>query len=252
MKVLLGIKISLAAIYLVNPIILLAFPPAEVQQIQNQLAGKTIGERIAFWAEKFIGTPYDEDPLGAYVSRRVIVADERVDCMYLVFRSVELALSSSPQESIQVALEKRFRTRGIIRHGQVINYEERLAYGEDMIFSGKWGREITSQIGPTISIKGRRGKDSWNVLLPEQLLAGRGNLKTGDLIFFVKFPEKRQKDEGIGHMGIIKIEKGNSNTEIFLIHASGLKSKGGQVKKVPLREYLAHMPFIGVMVTRIE
>lgn len=252
MKNLLMIKIFLALIFFTPPSILFAFRPAEIQEWQNKLARKPVGERIAFWAEKFIGTPYDQDPLGTYVSQRAIVADERVDCMYLVFRSVELALSTSPDEAIQIALEKRFHTRGIIQNGHVINYEDRLAYGEDMIFSGKWGREITSQIGETISIKGGRGKDYWHVLLPKQLLAEVGKLRSGDLIFFVKFPEQRQKDEGIGHMGIIKVEEIKGKPEVFLIHASGLKNKGGEVKKVPLRKYLARMPFMGVMVTRIE
>ena len=49
-------------------------------------------ERIAFWAEQYIDVPYDTDPWGDYVRKNVIVADERVDCMYLTFRSVELAL----------------------------------------------------------------------------------------------------------------------------------------------------------------
>ncbi len=247
-----AIKFFPALIVFLHPLILLAFSPAEIQQIQNSLAGKPLGERIASWAEKFVGTPYDEDPQGIYVTRKVIVADERVDCMYLVFRSVELALSSSPEQAIEVALEKRFHSRGVMVNGQVINYEDRLAYGEDMVFSGKWGKEISSQIGQTLSIKGLRGKDFWSILPPEELLAKIKNLRSGDIIFFVKYPEQRQKDEGVGHMGIIKIDRKNADTEFFLIHASGLKNKGGVVKKVPLVEYLAHMPFMGVMVTRFE
>jgi len=253
MKMLLKVKIFLVWIVFIYPLILLAFPQqAEIQQIQNNLVGKSIGERIAFWAEKFVGTPYDEDPQGTYVTRKAIVADDRVDCMYLVFRSVELALSSSPEQAIQIALEKRFHTHGIISNGQVINYEDRLAYGEDLIFSGKWGQEVTRQIGQTVFIKGLRGKDLWAILPPDKLLAGSKNLRTGDLIFFVKYPEQRLKDEGVGHMGIVKIEGKNDQAKIFLIHASGLKNKGGAVKKVPLAEYLAHMPFRGVMVTRFE
>lgn len=252
MKMLLGIKIFLVWLVFIYPLVLLAFPQGEIQKIQNNLQGKPIGERIAFWAEKFLGTPYDEDPLGAYVTRKAIVADDRVDCMYLVFRSVELALSSSPEEAIKIALEKRFHTQGIIINGQVINYEDRMAYGEDMIFSGKWGKEVTSQIGQTVLFKGLRGKDLWTILPPDELLAGAKNLRTGDLIFFVKYPEQRRQDEGVGHMGIVKIEKKNDQAMIFLIHASGLKSKGGVVKKVPLSDYLAHTPFMGVMVTRFE
>ena len=62
-----------------------------------------------------MGTPYDIDPLGTYVARSVIVADEKVDCMYLVFRAVELALSSTPAEAIQIALQKRFHSKGVYK-----------------------------------------------------------------------------------------------------------------------------------------
>src|SRR5208283_5544863 len=83
----------------------------EALSLQNTLKGRSIGERIAFFAEQFVGTPYDIDPLGTYVTQSVIVADERVDCMYLAFRTVELALSSTPDEAVQTALEKRFHSR---------------------------------------------------------------------------------------------------------------------------------------------
>ncbi len=48
----------------------------EIQKSQTSLVGKPVGERIVFWAEKFIGIPYDTDPLGEYVSKGAIVADE--------------------------------------------------------------------------------------------------------------------------------------------------------------------------------
>jgi len=68
-----------------------ALTDEEIQKVQPLLKDRPIGEKIAFWAEKFVGTPYDPDLLGEYVSKEVIVADERVDCMYLTFRAVELA-----------------------------------------------------------------------------------------------------------------------------------------------------------------
>jgi hypothetical protein len=113
----------------------------EIQKYQSLLKGKPIGERIAFWAEKFIGVPYDTDPLGEYVSKATIVADDRVDCMYLTFRAAELALSHTHEEAIQIALEKRFHSKGILKDGWVFNYDDRFEYGEDMIESGKWGME---------------------------------------------------------------------------------------------------------------
>ena len=126
-----------------------ALSDPEIARIQKSLRGKPVGERIAFWAERFVGIPYDEDPQGLYVTRAAIVADEKMDCMYLTFRSVELALSDAPEEAVQIALEKRFHTRGRLQDGKVLNYEDRYEYGEDMVASGKWGKEITAALGPT-------------------------------------------------------------------------------------------------------
>ena len=229
-----------------------AIPDGEIRQIQGELQGKLIGVRIAFWAERFIGTPYDEDPQGAYVSKTAIVADEKVDCMYLTFRAVELALSQTPEKAIQIALEKRFHSRGILRDGKVTNYNDRFEYGEDMIESGKWGREITTGIGRPMRIKGSRGKDSWTILPSAELLRNLGRIKSGDIIFFATRPEKRKADEGIGHIGIAKVERQVKAKKVYLIHASGLKNKGGAVKKVLLKDYLGRMPFAGVRITRFD
>jgi hypothetical protein len=232
-----------------------ALTDGEIQKFQLLLRGKPIGEKIAFWAEKFIGVPYDTDPLGEYVSRATIVADERVDCMYLTFRAVELALSQTPGEALQVALEKRFHSRGVLKKGQVINYNNRFEYGEDMIESGKWGKEVTSEFGRMMRIRGSRGKDFVEILPPDELIKGMKGLKSGDLIFFATKPEKRKVGEIIGHMGIIKVERRPSDPgygETYLIHAGGTKEKGGVVKKVLLEEYLPKMPFMGVKITRFQ
>jgi hypothetical protein len=232
-----------------------AFTDEEIQKFQSLLKDKPIGERIAFWAEKFIGVPYDTDPLGEYVSRATIVADERVDCMYLTFRAVELALSHSPEGAIQIALEKRFHSKGVLKDGRVMNYDDRFEYGEDMIESGKWGKDITSEIGRITKIKGSRGRNFVEILLSNELLNGMKRLKSGDIIFFVKKPEKRKVGEIVGHIGIIKVEKSQKEEGkggVYLIHASGIKQKGGAVKKVLLKEYLSKMPFMGVKITRFQ
>lgn len=226
-----------------------AITEEEIQKFQTLLMERPVGERVAFWAEKFMGTPYDKDPLGEYVSKAAIVADERVDCMYLTFRAVELAISRTPAEAIQVALEKRFRSKGILKEGKVANYEDRFEYGEDMIFSGKWGREITGAIGNTLRISGSRGKDFVDILLPDELYRGLRKLQSGDIVFFIKKPEERKLGEIVGHIGILKVEQ---DQEAYLIHASGTKEKGGKVKKVLLKDYVSQMPFIGVKITRIE
>jgi hypothetical protein len=207
---------------------------------------------MVFWAEKFLGVPYDRDPRGAYVTRAQIVADDEVDCMYLTFRAVELALSRSAEEAIQVALDKRFHTRGFLRDGKVLNYDDRFQYGEDMIRSGKWGKDITSQVGRTAKIRGSRGTDSYEVLPPHEMARKKERLRSGDILFFFKAPEKRMVEEGVGHIGILKVEEKDSEKKIFLIHAGGTKSAGGSVKKVLLLDYLTAMPFVGVKVTRFE
>ena len=230
-----------------------AFTDEAIQKFQSLLKDKPIGERIVFWAEKFICVPYDMDPLGEYVSKATIVADERVDCMYLTFRAVELALSKTPEEAVQMALDKRFHSKGILKDGQVMNYDDRFEYGEDMIESGKWGKDITYEVGKIIKIKGSRGKDSVEILPSNELLNGMKRFKSGDIIFFVKKPEKRKVREIIGHIGIIKVEKRPNDPragKVYLIHASGIKGKGGVVKEVLLKDYLSEMPFIGVRITR--
>jgi hypothetical protein len=221
----------------------------EIQRCQTNLGERPIGERIAFWAEKFIGAPYDKDPLGEYVSKAAIVADERVDCMYLTFRAVEIAISHTPTEAVQVALDKRFHSKGILKEGKIANYEDRFEYGEDMIFSGKWGREITGNIGNTLRIRGSRGKDFVDILLPDGLYRGLGKLKSGDIVFFIKKPKERKVGEIVGHIGILSKER---DREAYLIHASGTKERGGMVKKVLLKDYISQMAFIGVKITRIH
>jgi hypothetical protein len=220
----------------------------EVAVLQKTTAGWDAGDRIAFWAEQFIDVPYDTDPLGEYVRRNLIVADERIDCMYHTFRSVELALGRDPAESVALALEKRFHRRGIVEGERVVNYEDRFRYGEDMIGSGKWGREITAELGETVMVKGKPGREGLSMIPKKNILQALDRLRNGDIVFFVKAPEKRVQDEIIGHIGIIKREQDH----VYLISAFGQKNRGGMVKKALLSAYSAEMPFIGIQVTRME
>ena len=224
----------------------------DIASYQRAVSDRSPGERITLWAERFVGTPYDQDPQGAYVTRGVIVADDTIDCMYHTFRSVELAMSHSPDEALAVALDKRFHGRGIVSEGRVLNYEARFRYGEDMIESGKWGREVTAEIGPETSIEGSRGRERIVMVARETLLfslaEGNSKLKSGDIVFFIKTPGKRVAGEIVGHIGIIKHEGGT----IYLIHANGRKGSGGMVKKVLFSDYLKGMSFEGVRVSRFD
>ena len=72
------------------------------------------------------------------------------------------------------------------------------------------------------------------------------SLRSGDIVFFVNFPDKIATGTVVGHIGIIKKEA----DQVYLIHASGKKETGGSVKKVLFRDYLSKMPFAGIRVSR--
>jgi hypothetical protein len=220
----------------------------QIAALQRQMADKPFGERIAFWAETFVGTPYDPDPLGEYVRKRVIVAEDKVDCMYLTFRAVELALSSDPAGAREVALDKRFVTTGRVEEGKVLNYEDRFQYGEDMIDSGKWGTEITSLLGKTDMMPGIRGRKEIVFLAAGNIGKDLDLLKSGDIVFFVNPADRMREGQVVGHIGILKRKGG----KVYLIHASGRKNRSGTVKEVLFQKYVNAMPFTGIRVTRFE
>jgi len=227
----------------------------EVLLAQARAARLPLGKRIAYWAGRFIGTPYDPDPLGLYVRKRRIVTDEKADCMYHAFRSVELAESTTPRGAIDKALNLRFITQGQLVDGLVVNYDQRFQYGEDMVFSSKWGRNITADLGQIKTIPGSRGKDTVDIL-PKASLATRAlqkKLQDGDIVFWVKDPKKRAVEEIVAHLSVVHIKAGQPH----LIHAAGDKDRqdrpgGGVVKEVSFADYVKNMRFIGAFVTRVE
>lgn len=210
----------------------------------SRVFAEQIGDKIVYYAKKFIGTPYDPDPIGAYVREKRIVFDSEVDCMYLTFRSVELAFANGDEKlSVDIALDKRFKTRGVISNGVVLNYNDRFEYGEDMFLSGKWGKIITNyqtkkvfseRLGEYISFIPKEHYDKVKYLVPN-----------GSIIFFVKDPTNRLKDEVVGHLGILE----RIGEELYLIHASGIKNKGGRVVREKLSRYLSRSKNIGFVIT---
>ena len=229
-----------------------------VSRLYSEVNSKNLstGERIAWFARRFIGTPYDRDPLGEYVTRKTIVADDNVDCMYHVFRSVELALAGTPAGAERLALIMRFRDVGRLSpNGEVLNYDDRYQYGLDMVLSGKWGKNITGSLGKTETVPAsprfaKEGVSSVQVLPKKEIgQALRKTLfKSGDLVFFVKDPARRVVGEVIGHMGILAAQGG----QIWLIHAHGTKKMGGAVAQTRFGDYARSMPFIGIIVTRLD
>ncbi len=227
----------------------------EILLAQARVAGLPLGKRIVYWAGRFIGTPYDTDPLGLYVRTKRVIADESVDCMYLTFRAVELAQSETPGQAVEKALSLRFITQGKLADGLVANYEDRFQYGEDMVFSGKWGKNITAELGTTEKIKGSRGRDEVEIL-PKKVLATRAlqsGLRDGDIIYWVIDPAKRTVGEIVGHLSIVHVKSG----KVYIIHAAGSKNRwgtpnGGKVREVPFADYVRKMRFIGAFATRFE
>ncbi|MEO0250032.1 MAG: hypothetical protein ABIN58_11005 [candidate division WOR-3 bacterium] len=236
----------------------LAFTDDEVRPIQARMQMLPPAERIAAWAELFVGTPYDTDPLGTYVRREVIVADDRVDCMYLTFRAMELALSATPDEAKKKALDLRFKTRGLLEGSRVVNYDERYQDGADMLDSGKYGHEITARLGRPTKIPAPPGRPEVELIPLETLRKALSRLETGDIIFFIKDPSRRESGEIVAHMGFVKVESAGQSEDrpptphVYLIHASGTKRRGGQVRKVLLDEYLSAAYHAGARVTRIS
>ena len=242
---------ALAVMYLMSAC---AAPAPHVDTAETSMEDRPqfpVGKRIAANAEGFLGTPYDPDPLGAYVSSREIVADSQVDCMYLVFRSVELAFAGTPQEAVQVALRKRFMTRGVLGpDGKVENYDERFQYAMDMLASGKWGIDVTAELGArTSQIEGARGHERVVIIPSAEVATALGKIRSGDIIYLIKHPEKRVVGEIVGHLGIALKEGG----QVYMVHASGSKNDtGGGVVKVLLGEYAAWMPFAGIKAGRFK
>ncbi len=241
---------ALISLILITPALAQAFmPDADIQARQAAMSNSPLNQRIAYWAGEFIGTPYDTDPMGAYVTRNAIVADDHVDCMYLTFRAAELALSDSPAGAVNAALRMRFPGQGRLDpQGKVLNYAERFQYGEDMLRSGRWGEDITTALGaPFVGYKGSRGIKTVPVIMSASIPKIIPKLRDGDIIYFVKDASRRKAGEIVGHIGIIKREGGVA----YMIHASGSKGSGGEVKKVVFADYAAGMPFVGVMVGRL-
>jgi hypothetical protein len=174
--------------------------------------------------------------------------------MYLTFRAVELALTNTSGEAIDKALTMRFHTRGILKDGKVVNYDDRYQDGIDMIRSGKYGAEITARLGKTRQILEPNSGDPIDFLPAVEMQKGMNQLNTGDIVYFVRDPSRRAVGGIIAHMGILKIEQRNGGfgRTVYLIHASGTKRRGGLVKKVLLDEYLSHMPYAGVKISRLN
>jgi hypothetical protein len=123
------------------------------------------------------------------------------------------------------------------------------------VFNGKWGRNITDELGTATIIRGSRGRDEV-IILPKTALVSRKvqkQLQDGDIIYWVKDPKKRVVGEIVAHLSFVRVKDGKA----YLIHANGSKdsaskSGGGVVKEVLMADYLRDTRFIGAFVTRFD
>lgn len=211
-----------------------------------------IYEEITKWANFFVGIKYDANPVGTYVTTLQVEDDTNFDCMSFTFRVLELSHAKTKEEAQQNALFFRFPT-GVnvsLNEGRVSSYQGRFEYGEDMVLSGKFGKDVSAFIAPTEFAK---KDDKIAYIKTNYLIQSIEKLNNGDIIFFVKDANKRMYGEVVAHIGFIEKTKDG----IFLIHASGSKAyagksvKEGYVVKVPLLSYLQNTNFIGAIITRL-
>ena len=218
---------------------------------------QTLGDKIVEYANNFVGTPYDRIPIGLYVQSRKLIIDDEIDCMYLVFRTIPLALADGNDEKAkQIACDKMFHDKcKLDKDGLVINYDNRFDYSEDMIASGKWGKSIFNK-NEVSKLKGSRMYKYFNYVKSADFIKNKSlqkKVKNGDIVFLYKDPSKRSKSQAaVGHLGVLEIGK---DGQIYFIHASGHKDyehPQGKVKKVIFNDYLAEMSkFVGIDILRI-
>ncbi|MFH1143623.1 MAG: hypothetical protein V1774_03680 [Candidatus Eisenbacteria bacterium] len=240
-----------------------------IDSLMAQYAELPLGEKIAAWADYFWqrGDAVYLFGLadGGYVREGRLVDDFRTDCVLFFYRVTELGRSSSALEAVQFAFGTRFY--GAILEDVVdaqgrVDYDSpvHLDYSIDMVRSGIWGQEITSQLGDVVADQAgstRYAPQSISYLPKQNLDPAR--LMDGDIVYFISDEStaagRALRDAGamVGHIGVIKIERG----EPQLIHAAarGLDGLyvGGKVEKLPLQTYLARVEnFKGLLATRIE
>lgn len=242
---------------------------ATIDSLMATFADLSLGQKIAAWADYFWQRGDARYVFGGaeggYVREGRLVDDGRTDCVLFFYRVTELGRSSSALEAVQFAFGTRFY--GAILEEVVdaqgrVNYDDPvyLHYSTDIVRSGIWGRDITADLGKVVRDQAgtpRYPPDSVSYLPKERLDPSR--FLDGDIVFFVSDESidagRKVRESGglIGHIGVIKIERG----EPQLIHAAGRGLdglyKGGKVEKVPLAAYLARVEnFKGLIVTRIE
>lgn len=236
----------------------------EIDAAMKRFESLALGDRIAAWASWFADRGVDyhfgRDAAG-YVEEGRIVDDLGTDCVLFMYRTTELARSTTAEEAVQFAFGTRFygaTLESVVREGGRVDYDDpsHLDYSEDMIASGIWGENITATLGaPTETISAPRGG---SVTFIPRVMVPVDQLRSGDIVWFVGNEQNARSGastEGgtvIHHIGIIDRSAGATD----LIHAAvkplpGVYERAGVVR-VPLSTYLDRIDrFRGVLVTRL-
>jgi hypothetical protein len=246
-----------------------AVPEDEIDARMAEMSGLELGDRIAAWAKYFWERGdarylYGRDA-GGYVTEGRLVDDFATDCVLFFCRVTELGRSTSALEAVQFAFGTRFLAGSL---EEIVNDEGRvdydnpvhLDYTEDMIRSGIWGRDITSELGPTrTDTAGTARYEPGSITYIAAADLDLAKLRNGDIVYFVSNENVpagqavRATGAVIGHVGVVRIEDG----QVFLVHpaAKPLEGvyRGGRIEKVPLRTYLDRVDtFKGIIATRID
>jgi len=245
------------------------FAPAVMDSLLAAEQGRPVPERIGLWARRFLAdsthTYLFGGDAGGYVTEGVLVDDDHLDCVSLVYRATDLARATDSRDAVQVALQTRFPGAdpdSLIDAGGRVDYDvpQHLDYSLDMVRSGNWGEDITNWLPGAVRDRhgsARFAKGSF-FLVPEQALQ-TGELREGDILWLVLDPEnpaaRALRDEHglvIGHLGIVIVDPDGQR---WLVHAASKplegRYEGGRVVKVPVKEYLDRVDrFAGVIVTR--
>lgn len=224
--------------------------------------------RVGLWARRFLkagGVEYRFGLAeGGYVTEGELIRDDRQDCVSLMYRVTELARADDHRDAVAWALDTRFAGAAldsVVDPQGRVNYDNpaHLDFSLDMIRSGFWGTDKTSQLtGARSDTVGSSRYEPGSFTVVPQAALVEEELREGDIVWFVldaDHPQggnlRREYGLVIGHIGIVIEEEGRT----WLVHAAskGLEGwyEGGTVVKAPLAEYLGRVErYAAIMVTR--
>lgn len=244
-------------------------PSARLDSLANAWSGMPLGDRVAAWARWFLARGdarylYGRDP-GGYVTEGRLCQDFATDCVLFMYRTTELARSSSAREAVQFAFGTRFYGASVdraVRSDGRVDYDDpaHLDFSEEMILSGVWGADVTAECGAALrdTVGSSRVPPDTLRFLPTAAI-DETKLKSGDIAWFIGdetapgAADKRREGTMIHHLGIIA----RDGDRVVLIHPAlhplpGIYEHAGVVE-VPLATYLSRVSrFKGILVTRLQ